>query len=1026
VRNGLTLIGGHSIMLDSGPSSATLQFFGTQTLAGIGEVIFGGTTGGNVLDARGGGSAANAAVLTIGPGITVRGTQAGFLRGTFAPDSIINQGTILSETPNKTVTISAAFNNQGTVSSSDGAIVLNGNWVNTSGTFELSGAGRFDFGGTFTTASLGTIHRTGGTINVTGTLDNSNATLALNAGTGSFQLTAGVIKNGTITAVDGTGLIVPAFSSGTLDGVTLAADISLSGGSSLSVHNGLTLSNGAKVILNSSSGASLQFVGTQTLGGSGQVIFGGTAGGNTLYVRGGGSAANAAVLTIGSGITVHGMQGGVIGGLFAGDEIINQGTIIAETAGQTVAINNLTQTSGGLRLAGGTFASGTGITLAGGELTGSGTFNGAVDNPGGVVRPGGSTGTLTISGDYTQSGNGTLFVEIGGVTPGAQYDQLRVIGTATLGGTLSIDLIGDFIPASTDVFDVVTATTRTGSFDLIDLPPTLGANYTGSTAQIVGGTLGIPIIRINDVSIIEADDTTVNAVFTITLSEPSLQAVTVLYETGIGTASVGTDYVGLSPILLTFNPGETSKTVAVDVLGDNEIEGSETFFIDLRTPTNAVIGDAQGIGTIIDDDAPIVISPSGKSATLTDIDGDTITIKTTKGALTAANFVFGADGSIQKIDLLTNASFSGANLVISAEAIGGGNGLVDVGAIDATNLDLSKVIVTGTLGQIIVGDGDGKKSALKSLTIGSLGTDDPVSEPLVSEFHGAVSKLNITADVRGAAVTVQGNLKKVTVGGDLVGDTGNGAALLAVLSSGGSIVAAAGTGGIPVGAFTAGSVGSFNVKGNMNGGSVGADGDIGSVNVGNDFNGGAIAAGGHVQVVKVFGKLKSDDPTAPTVVAALARLGSTKAAGSVAIDRLEIRGDVENAQILLGYKKEDLNGQTVYNGKNPDASSGKVVIGGDWVASSLVAGVFDATADGFGQNDQLIEGDVTDRIVSRIASVVIKGNATGSATAGDHFGIVAQEVGKLSIAGDKIALNKDAKDDILLDEANGDFRILEV
>ena len=88
--------------------------------------------------------------------------------------------------------------------------------------------------------------------------------------------------------------------------------------------------------------------------------------------------------------------------------------------------------------------------------------------------------------------------------------------------------------------------------------------------------------------------------------------------------------------------------------------------------------------------------------------------------------------------------------------------------------------------------------------------------------------------------------------------------------------------------------------------------------------------------------------------------------------------------------------------------------------------MFDATTDGFGQNDAIIEGDVTTRIVSRIASVVIKGNATGSATAGDHFGIVAQEVGKLSIAGETIALNKDAKDDLLLDEANSDFRVVEL
>ena len=134
---------------------------------------------------------------------------------------------------------------------------------------------------------------------------------------------------------------------------------------------------------------------------------------------------------------------------------------------------------------------------------------------------------------------------------------------------------------------------------------------------------------------------------------------------------------------------------------------------------------------------------------------------------------------------------------------------------------------------------------------------------LVSEILGDIGKLNITSDVRGAAVMVEGKLAKVTFGGDLVGDTGNGAALIAILARSGSIVAAAGTGGIPVGAFTAGSVGSFKVEGDMNGGSVGADGDIGKVNVGNDSTGGAIAAGGQIEVVKVFGKLTSDDPNDP-------------------------------------------------------------------------------------------------------------------------------------------------------------------
>jgi hypothetical protein len=112
--------------------------------------------------------------------------------------------------------------------------------------------------------------------------------------------------------------------------------------------------------------------------------------------------------------------------------------------------------------------------------------------------------------------------------------------------------------------------------------------------------------------------------------------------------------------------------------------------------------------------------------------------------------------------------------------------------------------------------------------------------------------------------------------------------------------------------------------------------------------------------------------------------------------------------------------------KNPDASAGKVVINGNWSAGSLVAGVFDATGDGFGRNDEPIAGDTTPGILARIASIVIKGTATGSTAEGDHYGITAQQVGKLSINGEKVTLSKDDKDNILLDQANGDFRLVEV
>ena len=53
---------------------------------------------------------------------------------------------------------------------------------------------------------------------------------------------------------------------------------------------------------------------------------------------------------------------------------------------------------------------------------------------------------------------------------------------------------------------------------------------------------------------------------------------------------------------LTFNAGETSKTVTVSVAGENRVELDETFFINLSNVTNGDIVDAQGEATIINDD----------------------------------------------------------------------------------------------------------------------------------------------------------------------------------------------------------------------------------------------------------------------------------------------------------------------------------------------------------------------------------------------------------------------------------------
>src|SRR5205085_2870546 len=103
---------------------------------------------------------------------------------------------------------------------------------------------------------------------------------------------------------------------------------------------------------------------------------------------------------------------------------------------------------------------------------------------------------------------------------------------------------------------------------------------------------GQPTITINDVTVGEAGG---NAVFTVTLSNPSYQTITVAYTTANNTATDGHDYTTTSGTL-TFNPLATTQTINVPIKNDTKYDPgpAETIFINLSTPTNSTNSDNQG------------------------------------------------------------------------------------------------------------------------------------------------------------------------------------------------------------------------------------------------------------------------------------------------------------------------------------------------------------------------------------------------------------------------------------------------
>jgi hypothetical protein len=124
------------------------------------------------------------------------------------------------------------------------------------------------------------------------------------------------------------------------------------------------------------------------------------------------------------------------------------------------------------------------------------------------------------------------------------------------------------------------------------------------------GSPPVPSITIDDVTVTEGNTGTRAATFTVTLSVPCNQSVTMAYATADGSATAG-DYQAASGTL-TFAPGETSKTITVLVIGDRVAEPNETIFVSLSNPTNATIADTQGVVTIIDDEPRISISDVSK------------------------------------------------------------------------------------------------------------------------------------------------------------------------------------------------------------------------------------------------------------------------------------------------------------------------------------------------------------------------------------------------------------------------------
>ncbi len=106
---------------------------------------------------------------------------------------------------------------------------------------------------------------------------------------------------------------------------------------------------------------------------------------------------------------------------------------------------------------------------------------------------------------------------------------------------------------------------------------------------------GLAAMSVSDARVEEAVGAVV--AFAVTLSRTASDQVTVDYRTRDASAQAGEDYEAASGTL-TFQAGESSKTIEVTVLDDAHDEGEETFVLALSNASGAWLEDAEATGTI--------------------------------------------------------------------------------------------------------------------------------------------------------------------------------------------------------------------------------------------------------------------------------------------------------------------------------------------------------------------------------------------------------------------------------------------
>jgi hypothetical protein len=248
---------------------------------------------------------------------------------------------------------------------------------------------------------------------------------------------------------------------------------------------------------------------------------------------------------------------------------------------------------------------------------------------------GSSNATFTVTLSPAVSGTVTVNYATSNGTATAGSDYTATSGTLTFTAgqtskTIAVPVLGDTAIEANETFTLT-------------LSSASGATLSRASATATITNDDSPALSISDVTVTEGQSGTTNAVFTATLSTISTQTVTVNFVTSNGSATAGSDYVAQTGNL-SFTAGQTTKTISVTVNGDTTAEPNETFLVTLSSPSGATIADAQGQGTITNDDSGAAPTFSINNVTLmegnwgTRVASFTVTLSAASAATVSASY----------------------------------------------------------------------------------------------------------------------------------------------------------------------------------------------------------------------------------------------------------------------------------------------------------------------------------------------------------------------------------------------------